>query len=78
MNNYSEKQLIIGMLMCIAFIVFIMCINDSGWNSGHCSCGGSWEYKQAVGHRYSTMYLYECNRCGKVKEFYEKHEEAEE
>ena len=36
------------------------------WNNGHCDvCGGTWKYEQAVGHRYSTAYIYVCEDCGK-------------
>ena len=58
--------ILIGIMMiCMAF-------NDSKWNDGHCSCGGNWVYDQPVGHQYSTNYLYECDKCGKMYEFYEK------
>lgn len=36
------------------------------WNGGHCNtCGGTWEYEQAVGHRAITSYIYVCENCGK-------------
>lgn len=36
------------------------------WNDGHCDvCGGTWQYEQAVGHRFSTAYIYICDECGK-------------
>lgn len=41
------------------------------WNNGHCDvCGGTWKYEQAVGHRYSTAYIYVCANCGKRIEIY--------
>ena len=41
-------------------------LDDKLWNDGHCDvCGGSWEYEQAVGHRFSTSYIYVCDKCGK-------------
>lgn len=42
---------------------------DEVWNNGHCSCGGNWEYEQAVGHYSSTTYMYICDKCGKRYEF---------
>ena len=57
-------------LIVIAFIVSIVLI-DKGrtnklWNNGHCpACGSEWEYEQAVGHYYSTCYIYACPKCGK-------------
>lgn len=36
------------------------------WNGGHCNtCGGTWKYEQAVGHRAATSYIYVCENCGK-------------
>ena len=41
------------------------------WNCGyHEYCGGRWKYEQAVGHRYSTNYIYVCDKCGMRHEFY--------
>lgn len=57
----------VGILAIIAW--FICTVSDySQWNDGHCECGGTWVYEQAVGHYYSTEYLYHCDRCGKVIE----------
>ena len=53
-------------------------VNAGQWNDGYCSCGGRWVYQEAVGHRYSTSYIYKCDNCGKVKEFYSAYEEANE
>lgn len=40
--------------------------DDKLWNYGHCPvCGSEWEYEQAVGHYYSTHYVYVCKECGK-------------
>ena len=34
------------------------------WNDGHCPvCGSEWRYVEAVGHRYSTAYIYACDKC---------------
>lgn len=63
--------ILIGMLLVLLFISRM--INATEWNNGYCSCGGKWIYQQAVGHRYETTYLYECDNCGKTKEFYEKY-----
>jgi len=35
------------------------------YNNGVCeACGGQYVYQQAVGHRYSTEYIYICDKCG--------------
>ena len=41
------------------------------WNNGYHQCGGKWVYEQAVGHRYSTNYIYRCDKCGIREEFLE-------
>ena len=60
-------------LKIIAFIVVIVvailgctkCDNDK-WNDGQCpNCGTAWRYEQAVGHRYTTHYIYVCDTCGR-------------
>lgn len=61
----------IGIILALLFILKM--VIDSGWNNGYCSCGGKWVYQQAIGHRYETVYLYECNKCGKTIEFFEKY-----
>lgn len=33
-----------------------------------CPCGGRYVYQQAVGHRYTTTYIYRCDKCGRVIE----------
>lgn len=66
----SSRLIIIAILLVILFICH--CVNADKWNDGHCSCGGNWVYQQAVGHRYETYYLYECDKCGKTQEFYKK------
>lgn len=49
----------------ITIILILAMLESFNWNDGYCSCGGKWEYEQAVGHNYSTGYIYKCNRCGK-------------
>ncbi len=41
------------------------------WNNGYHSCGGKWVYEQAIGHRYSTNYIYKCDKCNVREEFIE-------
>ena len=64
------RGIILAFLLVILFLAYVL--NESHWNDGHCSCGGNWVYQQAVGHRYTTYYLYECDKCGKTYEFHEK------
>ena len=69
-----------GKLMGLALIIAIGLVMMLGsqvvdhirWNNGRCSCGGRWVYVQAVGHQTTTGYLYECDECGKTREFDKK------
>ena len=77
MYNDSDtkiKTTLIALAVCIVIIIVCHLVNATKWNGGYCSCGGKWEYQQAVGHRYETMYLYQCDRCGRTEEFYQKYE----
>lgn len=73
MNKETQWDGWIGPVIFIAIMVLILIIiysNDSStWNDGYCSCGGKWEYRQAVGHQAGTNYIYKCDTCGKVHEF---------
>lgn len=71
-DDLSPVASVIAIIIAIFIIFICRCMNDTGWNNGHCSCGGNWVYQQAVGHRYETMYLYECDKCGRTYEFFEK------
>lgn len=74
-NNISE------LIAALIVLVLLMCggvllgSNEEKkdiavWNDGyHENCGGTWEYEQAVGHRYSTHYIYICDKCGMRYEF---------
>lgn len=75
-TDLEESLILLGIIIALLFVLRI--INASGWNGGYCSCGGKWHYQQAIGHRYDTTYLYECDKCGKTKEFYSKYAEVEE
>ncbi len=60
--------ILVGVLILV--MMFESCHDASKWNDGHCPCGGNWVYQQAVGHRYDTDYIYRCDKCGDIQEFY--------
>lgn len=66
-------MIILVIIVIIAGIIIIGTNRDNKlWNNGHCPvCGSEWEYEQAVGHYYSTSYMYVCNKCGKRIEIVE-------
>lgn len=77
MKDWNE--FIVPLIMLAVGIILIFTaysVNAGQWNDGYCSCGGRWVYQEAVGHRYSTSYIYKCDNCGKIKEFYSVHEET--
>lgn len=40
------------------------------YNDGICKeCGGTLIYQQVVGHRYSTSYIFKCDKCHQLFEF---------
>lgn len=56
--------LLLGLLMICVF--FNSCQSSISYNDGICSfCGGNWEYSNAVGHKYTTNYIYICDKCGR-------------
>ena len=67
----------IGLLVMIMVVLLIMecCHSDNLYNDGTCSyCGGEYEYSQAVGHKYTTNYIYICKQCGHSIEVNRKYE----
>jgi len=39
------------------------------FNNGICKeCGSTYSFVEAVGHRYSSTYVYKCNGCGNIIE----------
>ena len=77
MKDWDKFNVALIMLVIIIIISFVInSANEGQWNNGYCSCGGRWRYQEAVGHSYSTTYIYKCDECGKMKEFSSPHEEA--
>jgi len=55
--------------LCIVGIIAILSAYNhkttNDWNNGRCpNDGHEWVYIQAVGHKYSTEYIYACPDCG--------------
>ena len=79
-KDTSLKDFISSIIMCAILLLIsgIICwlynsVHDTkNWNDGHCECGGNWIYEQAIGHQYSTNYIYYCDKCGTTIEINEK------
>lgn len=58
--------LVIGVLLLLALGYGCQQTIDSReYNNGVCTCGGHFHYEQAVGHRFTTDYIYACDKCGR-------------
>ena len=63
-------------LITLAFIISVCSttVSTKVYNNGtHKNCGGHWIYENAIGHRYSTNYIYHCDKCGTIYEFTKKY-----
>jgi len=67
LKSIGEIILIIvgGLLICFLTFGCQQAIDSNKYNDGVCDCGGHFYYEQAVGHRFSTNYIYACDKCGK-------------
>ena len=53
------------LVVILVIIIPLSCAETKRWNDGvHIGCGGHWQYEQAVGHMYTTSYMYVCDKCG--------------
>jgi len=68
--------MILGICIVLIFILDIYASISSAntYNNGiHKDCGGHWVYENAVGHRFTTNFIYHCDKCGVVVELSEKY-----
>ena len=68
--------MILGICIVLIFILNIYASISSvnTYNNGiHKDCGGHWVYENAVGHRFSTNFIYHCDKCGTIVELSEKY-----
>ena len=77
-DDTEIKASIIIIIICL-IIMFIInsceaVLSEKTYNNGiHEGCGGHWIYETAVGHRYSTNFVYQCDKCGMTIEFTDKY-----
>lgn len=73
MISSIEIKAIIIILLVICGFVFIISADSSErikYNDGICKeCGGTLIYQQSIGHRYSTSYIFKCDKCHQLFEF---------
>ena len=81
MSTKDEIELKVDLMMlgiCVA-LLFILNIwasisSVNTYNNGiHKNCGGHWVYESAIGHYYTTNYIYHCDKCGMTVELSEKY-----
>lgn len=69
-DTLTPKIILVALILLIMFL-WVQCeaaISNVEFNDGICSCGGQYQYGNAVGHRYGTDYVYICDKCGKTIE----------
>ena len=70
--NKDLIKIIVILLGFVGAVVGLILLTDKKeadrWNNGYCSCGGKYEYTQAIGHAYTTTYIYQCDKCGNTIE----------
>lgn len=68
-SDTSWGELGILILIIIVLMFVSRACSSIRYNDGICKlCGGRYIYQQAVGHKYSTNYIYKCEKCGHVIE----------
>lgn len=68
-RNNSTNLEVIAILAGIVVILMIIgsIISANNFNNGICRiCGGQYEFKNAVGYKYTTEYVYVCKQCGNL------------
>lgn len=64
-TNLKVIAILVGILALLMIINSI--ISADNFNNGICRvCGGQYEFKNAVGHKYTTEYVYVCKQCGNL------------
>lgn len=70
-NPFILSFIAIAIIIVVLFIDNI--ISSTQYNDGICPCGGTFQYKQAIGYRYETRYLYICDKCGRTIKILQYH-----
>ena len=69
-ENKTGAIIIALLIVLLAIITISYKIDRDKYNNGICrNCGGTLIYQQAIGHKYSTSYMFKCNKCHKMYEF---------
>ena len=67
-HTYEPKPiswLIVIIILLLLINFFYSIYSNDVYNDGVClNCGGQYIYQQAIGHQYTTDYIYVCNKCG--------------
>lgn len=68
-DNIYWQIMPLSILLIIIVWFIASCSSSNAYNNGICKiCGGNYEFYQAIGHHYTTNYLYECDKCGNIIE----------
>ena len=71
-RNSSKEDGVIVLILVGILIVWLILNNihsTSLYNDSNCpKCGGHYVFQTAVGHHYTTSYIYKCDNCGDLIE----------
>lgn len=80
-TDHEYNLMFLAFLIILIVILFVVqsCVSSNAYNNGICpQCVGNYIFKETVGHRYSTHYIYVCDKCGDLIEsttYFKKGEE---
>lgn len=78
MSDEVKIKLVAGIVLIVLCFFISKGCDEAQWNDGHCpNCGTAWTYEQAVGHRFTTNYIYACDKCGRRIELCYTHSEED-
>lgn len=69
-ENKNGFVIIVLLIILLVITVISHTIDRNNYNDGVCqNCNGTLIYQQAIGHKYTTSYVFKCNKCHQLYEF---------
>lgn len=68
-SNFTWQFALILIGIIIVLLIIDSIHSTSVYNDGNCkNCGGHYVFQTAIGHNYTTSYIYKCDKCGNLIE----------
>ena len=68
-SNFTWQFALILIGIIIVLFIIDSIHSTSVYNDGICkNCGGHYVFQTAIGHNYTTSYIYKCDKCGNLIE----------